>query len=87
MQEGRGRQEQLARLDALQAPESSLWMRTAPTEPGLRLTDTKWQWAARLRLGMEVPTISTDCTGCKNTNCYTDYSWHSLACLPLSGRA
>jgi hypothetical protein len=87
VQGGRSKQEQLSRLHALRVAESSLWLRTLPTGPGLTLTDVKWQWAARLRLGMEVPTVYTECTGCKIPDAYLNYSWHSIACLPLSGRA
>jgi hypothetical protein len=83
---GAGGVEEVARLYALTAAESSLWLRTLPTEDGLRLTDTKWQWAARLRLGMCVPTVDTECRGCDKNDAHTGDSWHSLTCLQLSGR-
>jgi hypothetical protein len=34
-----------------------------------------------------VATIDSDCPGCKTEDAYTDNSWHSVACVPLSGRA
>jgi Reverse transcriptase (RNA-dependent DNA polymerase) len=75
-----------ARLLALREKESSLWLRTLPTEPGLTLSDAKWMWAAWLRLGMPVPSICSDCDGCKLPGVYSDSSWHSLACVGRSSR-
>ena len=76
-----------SRLLSLRAAESALWLQTLPTESALTFTDAKWQWAAWLRLGIPVPTIDTDCPGCKTEDAYSDNSWHSVACVPLSGRA
>jgi hypothetical protein len=84
---GEGRLEGIARLHALKAAESSLWLQTLPTEARLTLTDAKWQWAAWLRLGVPVPVIADLCDGCKKSDAYSDYSWHSIACVGLSGRA
>jgi len=84
---GEGRLEGIARLHALKVAESALWLQTLPTEARLTLTDAKWQWAAWLRLGMPVPVIADLCEGCKKSDAYSDYSWHSLACVGLSGRA
>jgi hypothetical protein len=58
---------------------------TLPTEVALALTDLKWQWAARLRLGMDIPVISNACPGCKKADASLDSCWHSLSCMPLSG--
>lgn len=43
--------------------------------------------AGSLRLGMSVPPTETECLGCKQLDAYTRDSWHSLACVRLSGRA
>ena len=77
---------EVARMRALRERESSLWLRTVPTEPGLTLSDTKWAWAAWLRLGMPVPVNAADCAGCKTGDAHTTDSWHALSCVPLSGR-
>jgi len=77
--------EVVARMYALRAAESSLWLQTLPTEHSLALSDTKWQWAARLRLGMPNATVDAACLGCKKADAYLGNSWHSLACAPLSG--
>ena len=79
--------EEVARLNSLRAAESSLWLHTLPTDPGLRLTDVKWQWAARLRLGMPVPQSDVECAGCRGSGALAADSWHALACVPLSGDA
>jgi hypothetical protein len=84
-QVGRGGREHAARLRALREPDSALWLTTLPTEVALALTDLKWQWAARLRLGMDIPVISTVCPGCKKTDANLDSCWHPLSCMQLSG--
>ena len=84
---GPGKRHEVARLGSLRTPESSLWLRTLPTETALSLTDVKWQWAARLRLGMPLPVIDSDCGGCKSIDAHATNSWHPLACVPLSGRS
>jgi len=78
--------EAAARLLALKERESSLWLRTLPTAPGLVLSDAKWRWAARLRLGMQVPNVSSACNGCHFADAYTNNTWHSLGCVALSKR-
>jgi hypothetical protein len=83
---GQGSVEAVARLLSLKQAGSSLWLLTIPTEGALTLTDTKWMWAAQLRLGMPVPSIDDKCSGCNQTDAYTNNSWHSVGCLPLSGR-
>jgi hypothetical protein len=83
---GQGSVEAVARLSSLKQAGSSLWLQTIPTEGALTLTDTKWVWAAHLRLGMPVPSIDDKCSGCKQTDAYVNNSWHSVSCLPLSGR-
>jgi hypothetical protein len=35
---------------------------------------------------MPVPTVDTECRGCNKNDAHTGDSWHSLACLQLSGR-
>ena len=56
-----------------------------PVEDSLKLGDHQWQWAARLRLGMDVPVVDDACSGCKSTTAYRDNSWHALSCVALSG--
>jgi hypothetical protein len=77
--------EVVARMYALRAAESWLWLQTLPVERSLALSDTKWQWAARFRLGMPNATVDAACLGCKKPDAYLGNSWHSLACVPLSG--
>ena len=80
------RVEDAARLASLRlARHSSLWLQTLPVEPSLALGDLQWQWAARLRLGMDVPVVDDSCPACKSTTAYTDNSWHALSCVALSG--
>jgi hypothetical protein len=55
-----------------------------PQEVALALTDLHWQWAARLRLGMNIPVISAACPGCKKVDACLDSCWHSLSCMQLS---
>ena len=83
---GQGSVEAVARLLSLRQTGSSLWLQTIPTEAALRLTDEKWVWAARLRLGMPVPSIDDKCSGCNQHDAYVNNSWHSVACVPRSGR-
>ena len=80
MRKGEGLQE-LARIKALRAKESSLWLRTLPTEPGLRLRDDKWQWAARLRLGMPVPVPAPEHLGCNHVEVFQYDTWHAIGCV------
>ena len=75
----------VARLLALKEPASSLWLQVLPTHPGLTMTDTKWLWAARLRLGVPVPVVSSQCDACKAPDIYSTDSWHSLTCVSRSG--
>jgi hypothetical protein len=75
----------VARLLALKEPASSLWLQVLPTHPGLTMTDAKWLWAARLRLGMPAPVVSSQCDACKAPNIYTTDSWHALTCVSRSG--
>jgi len=49
------------------------------------MTDTKRLWAARLRLGMPVPVVSSQCDACKAPNIYITDSWHALTCVSRSG--
>ena len=56
-QRGKSGEAELARLHSLnneKAKGSSLWLQVLPTSAYLRLPDSKWQWAAQLRLGMPV---------------------------------
>jgi hypothetical protein len=84
---GQENDEQLARLQSLLLPDASLWLTTHPTHPRLKLTDNQWQWAAWLRLAMQVPTDVQGCTSCGDKTAYINNAWHALSCSPLSGRA
>jgi hypothetical protein len=76
---------ELARLNALTEKESSLWLRVLPTEASLVLPDVKWQWAARLRLGMEIPLCEGASTLCEHTQAASEGAgWHPLCCLEQS---
>ena len=80
--------EELARLGALREKESSLWLRVVPTELALVLSDRKWQWSARLRLGIPVPTVRDDCQGCNTVVRSKATARHAaLSCMPQSGAA
>jgi Reverse transcriptase (RNA-dependent DNA polymerase) len=81
----RGGREHAARLRALRETDSALWLTVFPTEVALALTDLQWQWAARLRLGMDIPVICTVCPGCKKADVCLDSCWHALSCMQLSG--
>jgi hypothetical protein len=83
--DGAGRREEAARLHSLCVRHSALWLETLPVENSLKLGDHQWQWAARLRLGMDVPVVDDACSGCKSTTAYRDNSWHALSCVALSG--
>jgi len=82
---GAGRREEAARMHSLCVRHSALWLETMPVEDSLELGDHQWQWAARLRLGMDVPVVDAACSGCKSTTAYCDNSWHALSCVALSG--
>jgi hypothetical protein len=82
----RGVQE-IARLQALTAAESSLWLRTLPTTKSLTMTDTKWQWSAHLRLGVPVPVYGGAATSCSHTTASNEDGWHALCCTERSGAA
>jgi hypothetical protein len=86
-QTGGRKKEEMARLDSLTAPQSSLWMTVNPTEPALVLTDAKWRMAARLRLGMPGPSVDALCTGCKGRDVFNNDTWHALTCSRLSTNA
>ncbi len=76
---------ELARLRALRERESSLWLRVLPTEPFLQLTNVNWQWAARLRLGMEVPMCEGTSALCDHTQAAREGGgWHPLCCFAQS---
>jgi Reverse transcriptase (RNA-dependent DNA polymerase) len=83
--DGAGRREEAARLHSLCVRHSALWLETLPVEDAFKLGDHQWQWAARLRLGMDVPVVDAACSGCKSTTAYCDNSWHALSCVALSG--
>jgi hypothetical protein len=79
---------ELARLKALTEKESSLWLRVLPTEPFLELPDVKWQWAAHLRLGMEVPMCEGASALCEHTQAASEGGgWHPLCCSAQSSAA
>ena len=84
---GRENQEQFARLQALLVPDAGLWLTTEPTHRKLTLTDRKWQWAAWLRLAMQVPADIQGCAGCGDKTAFINNAWHALSCIPLSSRA
>jgi hypothetical protein len=76
---------ELARLKALTEKESSLWLRVLPTEKFLELPDVKWQWAAHLRLGMEVPMCEGASALCEHTQAASEGGgWHPLCCFTQS---
>jgi len=77
----------IARLQSLREAGAALWLQTMPTEAGLTLSDSKWRWAARLRLGIPVVATRSACDRCKRMDAYTADSWHALSCTALSGRA
>jgi phage tail protein X len=75
---------ELARLKSLTEKEASLWLRVLPTEKFLALSDSKWQWAARLRLGMEMPICEGTAALCEHTKAASESSWHPLCCSTQS---
>jgi hypothetical protein len=75
---------EVARLQSLQAKESSLWLRTLPTMDALQLSDVDWQWCARLRLGMPMPFGASPPLGCQHTDAQHE-SWHPLSCSHAYG--
>lgn len=77
----------IARLQSLKETGAALWLQTLPTEKALTLSDDKWIWPARLRLGMPVPTTHTMCSKCRRSDAYARDSWHALSCTALSGAA
>ena len=79
----------VARLNSLRAKESSLWLRVLPTNRHLILTDTAWQWAAQLRLGMSVPVYepSGGTALCSHTAATLADGWHALSCVTRSPMA
>jgi hypothetical protein len=91
-QRGKSGEAELARLHSLnneKAKESSLWLQVLPTSPFLRLSDSKWQWAAQLRLGMAVPVYeASERRGggvCTHTAAANDDRWHPLTCVTSMG--
>jgi hypothetical protein len=78
---------ELARLQALVAKESSLWLSTLPREQYLQLTDIKWQWVARLRLGMPVPVCEGAVSACDHIEAANEDGWHALNCVQRSSAA
>jgi hypothetical protein len=76
----------LARLQALEARQSSLWLTTLPTEPGLTLTCPQWRIAARLRLGLPGnPSHDIDSVSCDHKHAAAGDSWHPLCCTQRCG--
>ena len=83
---GRSGLERLARMDALRQPGSADWLTVMPTEARLRLSDVHWRWAAQLRLGLQLPTLSDTCHGCNKTGLAPGDGWHLLSCSGATGR-
>jgi hypothetical protein len=83
---GRAGLERLARMDALRQPGSADWLTVMPTEARLRLSDVHWRWAAQLRLGLQLPTLSDTCHGCNKTGLAPGDGWHLLSCSGGTGR-
>jgi hypothetical protein len=75
---------EVARLQSLQAKESSMWLRTLPTMDALQLSDVDWQWCARLRLGMPMPFGASPPLGCQHMDAQHE-SWHPLSCSHAYG--
>ena len=91
-QRGKSGEAELARLHSLnneKAKGSSLWLQVLPTSAYLRLPDSKWQWAAQLRLGMPVPVYeSSGYSGsgvCTHTAAAAASGWHPLTCITSMG--
>ena len=78
---------ELARLKALQAKESSRWLRALPVDAGLRLTDLQWQTAVQLRLGMPRAPHGVAGQACEHDHAAAADGWHALLCLARSGPA
>ena len=86
---GAGGVAELARLRSLTEKESALWLRVLPTDHSLRLSDTKWKWAAQLRLGMPEPVYEPDggVYNCDHTVAAQEDGWHALTCIAGSSAA
>jgi hypothetical protein len=79
-----GSVEEMARLKCLRAKYASRWLQVTPSEHELRLSNHYYRWAARLRLGLSVPTIQhpdTDtCRSCGKLKAFEQDRWHHLSC-------
>ena len=91
-QRGKSGEAELARLHSLnneKAKESLLWLQVLPTSVYLRLPDSKWQWAAQLRLGMPVPVYESGGHSgsgvCVHTAAAAANGWHPLTCITSMG--
>jgi hypothetical protein len=69
-----------ARLNAVNAPESSTWLNTTPTESHLTLSDFQYKIAVRNRLGLKpiniMPNVCADCGSAMDIHCD-----HFLTCI------
>ena len=81
MDAGQAGRERLARMQALRQPGASDWLTVMPTEDRLRLSDVHWRWAAQLRLGLQLPTLSDTCHGCNKIGLAPGDGWHPLSCV------
>ena len=69
-----------ARLHAVSAPKSGLFLKTIPILPTLALDDNSFQMAVRLRLGAPPPDLPTYCPLCRSNTDLDIDPWHALSC-------
>jgi hypothetical protein len=79
--------EEVARLQALKAKESSRWLRVLPTDAGLRLTDLQWQTSAQFRLGVPLPPHGDAAPPCSHSQASATDGRHALVCRDRSSAA
>jgi hypothetical protein len=71
---------ELARLLCTSSPHASDWKEAIPTNKDTTLTNTQYQIAARLNLGIPMRSQCPDCHGCHVKNALKNDPYHYLSC-------
>src|ERR1700761_527783 len=81
-----GEKREAARLLAVRADGASVWKTTTPSTAQSTLSDTHYQIAAKLALGIPPVSLPSDCSSCHKANACAADPFHPLSCNSQKGR-
>jgi len=81
-----GQKREAARLLAVSADGASVWKTTTPSTAQSTLSDTHYQIAAKLALGVPPVSLPSDCNSCHKANACAADPFHPLSCNSQKGR-